>query len=70
MMLATLILNVQSFNQLYQLHLEVNECVKNPRICSSDKECLNLPGSYRCVAKCSRGYKRVGSGCQGKQAAF
>ena len=39
----------------------MNECNQSP--CSSNEQCQNIRGSYRCT--CRRGYKRVGSTCQG-----
>ena len=47
------------------LILDVNECSKDPTICG-DKECINIPGSYRCQEKCLEGFIRDESGyCKG-----
>lgn len=46
--------------------VDVDECTKDPSICSPLGTCKNTPGSYKCV--CPRGYTPDGDGtsCYGK----
>ena len=41
-----------------------NECTRNNGGCSIDADCINLPGSYKCV--CEEGFKGDGYTCGGK----
>ncbi|CAB3997033.1 fibulin-1 isoform X1, partial [Paramuricea clavata] len=50
----------QGFEMVNSVCKDVNECNQSP--CSSNEQCQNIQGSYRC--RCRRGYKRVGSTCQ------
>ena len=52
-------------SNLTNLHVysDINECNESP--CSSNAQCQNTAGSYRCI--CDRGYELVGSKCQGNQ---
>lgn len=47
--------------------LDVNECDDNPNYCQVGGQCVNTPGSYRCL--CKEGYEvgNGGSHCIGKR---
>ena len=46
--------------------LDVNECDENPSYCQYGGQCVNTPGSYRCL--CQQGYEAGNGGtyCIGK----
>ena len=46
--------------------LDVNECDENPNYCQYGGQCVNTPGSYRCL--CQQGYEAGNGGtyCIGK----
>ena len=58
-----------SFIFLSTLHfsLDIDECKKQPYLCGSNGECINLPGGYFC--RCNKGYRFVADKgtCKGKQ---
>ncbi|CAH1270966.1 HMCN1 [Branchiostoma lanceolatum] len=41
---------------------DTNECEKEKNICPPHQDCLNTVGSFRCAARCSKGYQRSASG--------
>lgn len=49
---------------MFSFHLDIDECVRSPGICS-DGTCTNVLGSYRC--ECNPGYQLSPNGdCFGK----
>ncbi|XP_012942941.1 hemicentin-1 [Aplysia californica] len=37
---------------------DLDECVAGIASCSPNQDCLNIPGSFRCVSKCTQGFER------------
>ena len=38
--------------------LDIDECEQGEASCEEDEECVNIVGSYRCLSRCSEGYRR------------
>lgn len=49
---------------------DVDECVRDARLCQEGHYCQNLPGSYRCLPDCAPGFQAAadGIGCEGDRA--
>jgi hypothetical protein len=46
-----------------KINLDINECNKNLDECQSNTQCINTPGSYRCI--CKKGFIGDGTKCKG-----
>ena len=58
--------NIAPFSFIFNFS-DVNECDDNPNYCQVGGQCVNTPGSYRCI--CKEGYEvgNGGSHCIGKR---
>ena len=48
--------------------VDIDECLNDDYICAPTLDCLNIPGSYRCVVTCGPGFRRSADGrnCEGR----
>lgn len=44
------------------LLIDIDECLLEGHGCHSGQDCENTIGSYRCVTRCGRGFRRVADG--------
>ena len=49
-------------NFVYFIITGVDECNMGMARCHRSQECINTIGSYKCVARCEKGFKRTTDG--------
>lgn len=51
---------------------DIDECSLEGRVCHNGQDCENTIGSYRCVMRCGRGFRRTADGlsCTGASGVF
>ena len=49
-------------NFVYFIITDVDECSMGMARCHRSQECINTIGSYKCVARCEKGFKRTTDG--------
>lgn len=54
------------------LLLDIDECSLDGSTCHDGQDCMNTIGSYRCVMRCGRGFRRTADGlsCAGASSGF
>lgn len=54
------------------LLLDIDECSLDGSVCHGGQDCMNTIGSYRCVMRCGRGFRRTADGlsCAGRSSGF
>lgn len=57
---------------LLLLLLDIDECSLDGSVCHDGQDCMNTIGSYRCVMRCGRGFRRTADGlsCAGTSSGF
>lgn len=52
--------------------LDIDECSLGGHMCHDGQDCENTIGSYRCVMRCGRGFRRTADGlsCSGAQLSL
>lgn len=47
---------------------DIDECALDGSVCHGGQDCMNTIGSYRCVMRCGRGFRRTADGlsCAGR----
>lgn len=51
---------------------DIDECSLGENVCHDGQDCMNTIGSYRCVMRCGRGFRRTADGfsCTGSSSDF
>lgn len=59
-------------NSLLFVLVDIDECSLGGNVCHDGQDCENTIGSYRCVMRCGRGFRRTADGlsCTGTSASF
>lgn len=52
--------------------VDIDECSLGENVCNDGQDCENIIGSYRCVMRCGRGFRRTADGlsCTGTLTSF
>lgn len=52
--------------------VDIDECSLGGNVCHDGQDCENTIGSYRCVMRCGRGFRRTADGlsCTGTSPSF
>jgi Calcium-binding EGF domain len=43
--------------------IDVDECVRNSNICSSNQQCVNTDGGFKCIKGCEKGFRNINDEC-------
>lgn len=59
-------------NEIFLVPADIDECSLGENVCHDGQDCMNTIGSYRCVMRCGRGFRRTADGfsCTGSSSGF
>lgn len=59
-------------NEIFFVPADIDECSLGENVCHDGQDCMNTIGSYRCVMRCGRGFRRTADGfsCTGTSPDF
>lgn len=62
----------QFSNSVFSIFLDIDECSLGGNVCRDGQDCENTIGSYRCVMRCGRGFRRTvdGHSCTGTSTSL
>lgn len=59
-------------DEIFFVPADIDECSLGENVCHDAQDCMNTIGSYRCVMRCGRGFRRTADGfsCTGTSSGF
>lgn len=59
-------------NEIFFVPADIDECSLGESVCHDGQDCMNTIGSYQCMMRCGRGFRRTADGfsCTGTSSDF